>query len=227
MANRSTPDQPPAGSRLKGEYAVELVRRLAPEDRRSSGHRVAESIGRRTPDREELRSLLHLMIDRAVDNNGRVDKALLRDLAARLGRAEEEVREFMTGEAGRLLNLERLVRLTSDRSAVVLPPTAGLAQGVERPILSSGTGPLRELLDSLPDLAANPYSVLITGATGTGKELIARRLHSLSPFGAGPFVAVDCASLPHGLMESELFGHMKGAFTGAVRSQPGRIERAA
>jgi two-component system response regulator HydG len=79
------------------------------------------------------------------------------------------------------------------------------------------------LVESLHRSAA---TVLITGESGTGKEVIARALHSNSIQGAGPFVAVSCGALPAELLESELFGHVKGAFTGAVRDRVGRFELA-
>ncbi len=75
-------------------------------------------------------------------------------------------------------------------------------------------------------LSHSEVTVLITGESGTGKELAARSLHATSPRGAEPFVAVSCASLPEGLLESELFGHVKGAFTSAVRDRRGRVELA-
>jgi DNA-binding NtrC family response regulator len=75
-------------------------------------------------------------------------------------------------------------------------------------------------------VAPRTTTVLIAGPTGSGKELVARALHSLSPRAAKPFVAVNCAAIPEALVESELFGYSRGAFTGAVQSQLGRIPAA-
>jgi len=82
---------------------------------------------------------------------------------------------------------------------------------------------MQRVFDVLPAIAASPSTVLILGETGTGKELLARTIHSLSPRRAGPFLPVNCAALPDTLLESELFGYKAGAFTGAARDKPGRF----
>src|SRR5919206_404989 len=82
---------------------------------------------------------------------------------------------------------------------------------------------IRQIVEKVAD---TPSTVLITGESGTGKELIARALHEYSSRHAGPFIKINCAAIPKTLMESELFGYEKGAFTGAVGAKPGRFELA-
>ncbi|MCF7838708.1 MAG: sigma 54-interacting transcriptional regulator [Candidatus Marinimicrobia bacterium] len=89
--------------------------------------------------------------------------------------------------------------------------------------LVSRSAAMRRLLDVMPQVAQSGATVLIQGETGTGKELLARAIHDLSPRRRDPFVAVHCGALPDTLLESELFGYCKGAFTGANRDKPGRF----
>ena len=85
---------------------------------------------------------------------------------------------------------------------------------------------LREVVAIARKVARHPSTVLVTGESGTGKELIARLVHSASPRVSGPFVPVNCAAIPEALMESELFGHARGAFTGAAQDRRGLFEEA-
>ena len=85
---------------------------------------------------------------------------------------------------------------------------------------------MERLFDVIRQAAPTQATVLIEGASGTGKELVAQAIHHLSPRAAGPFVAVHCAALSRELLESELFGHEKGAFTGAIAQRKGRFELA-
>ncbi|MEX2531584.1 MAG: sigma-54 dependent transcriptional regulator [Gemmatimonadota bacterium] len=89
-----------------------------------------------------------------------------------------------------------------------------------------GSQPIRNVLDRIERVAPTDARVLITGENGTGKELVARALHQLSPRRDRAFVEVNCAAIPSELIESELFGHMKGSFTGAVQDRPGKFELA-
>ncbi|MBS2029051.1 MAG: sigma-54-dependent Fis family transcriptional regulator [Deltaproteobacteria bacterium] len=84
----------------------------------------------------------------------------------------------------------------------------------------------RLAFDLVKQAAPSTATVLLQGENGTGKELFARAIHDLSQRAEGPFVAINCAAIPESLLESELFGHEKGAFTGAVTTKPGRFERA-
>jgi two-component system nitrogen regulation response regulator NtrX len=85
---------------------------------------------------------------------------------------------------------------------------------------------IRALMDKIEKVGVTPARVLITGENGTGKELVARAIHRLSPRASKPFVEVNCAAIPSELIESELFGHMKGSFTGAIADRAGKFEQA-
>jgi two-component system, NtrC family, response regulator len=85
---------------------------------------------------------------------------------------------------------------------------------------------MQKVTRTIERVAAADVSVMLLGASGTGKELLARGLHDASPRARGEFVAINCAAIPETLLESELFGHEKGAFTGAVKTTPGKIEQA-
>ena len=118
----------------------------------------------------------------------------------------------------RLLGRVAALVAEEERAPVFSPPGAS-------PIV--GTHPLlHAAIRALERVAPTESTVLLTGESGTGKELFARALHALSPRRGGPFVPVNCAAIPETLVEAELFGHEKGAFTGADRRRPGRFELA-
>lgn len=112
--------------------------------------------------------------------------------------------------------------LAQQAPAPVAPPPAPPA-----PALLGHSAPMRELFRAIGQVAASGLGVLIVGETGTGKELVARALHRESARSAQPFVALNTAAIPAELLESELFGHEAGAFTGATRRHAGRFEQAA
>ncbi len=109
----------------------------------------------------------------------------------------------------------------------VVEENARLRESVDAPYEIVGkSAAIRNLVEKIDKIAATPARVLITGENGTGKELVARALHRGSPRASKPFVEVNCAAIPGELIESELFGHMKGSFTGAISDRAGKFEQA-
>src|SRR5262249_25702675 len=103
---------------------------------------------------------------------------------------------------------------------------AELAQRRGAPQIVGDDSKLKQVSVALHRAAATDTTVLLEGESGTGKELFARALHALSPRADGPFIAINCAAIPENLLETELFGHEKGAFTGASARKPGKFELA-
>jgi DNA-binding NtrC family response regulator len=101
-----------------------------------------------------------------------------------------------------------------------------MAKHLKVPKIIGKSPAMAKSLESLQKVAASNTTVLLMGESGTGKELFARAIHYISPRKDGPFVAINCAAIPHDLLESELFGHEKGAFTGAVGRRIGKFELA-
>ncbi|RYE92730.1 MAG: GAF domain-containing protein [Myxococcales bacterium] len=132
-------------------------------------------------------------------------------LTIRCVRQGQELARARLGDGERLLALDRRVHELTEGAGV---------------LASSRNGRVRELARQAQLVAATGSTVLLVGETGTGKERLARFLHEASPRAARPFVPVNCAALPAGLIESELFGHEKGSFSGATRARPGLFRAA-
>jgi transcriptional regulator with GAF, ATPase, and Fis domain len=115
--------------------------------------------------------------------------------------------------------------LCDDREFILIPGEAVDKTSMFEEIVGVST-PLRHVLSHVSKVAPTDSTVLITGETGTGKELVARAIHKRSARSAQAFVSVNCAAIPSSLIASELFGHEKGAFTGAVQRRQGRFELA-
>ncbi len=122
----------------------------------------------------------------------------------------------------RIQEIEQTIAVNEDFQEV-----QEVLEEISLPVKIVGSGKaIKEAISVAGRVASSPWSVLITGETGTGKELFARLIHELSPRHEGPFVEVNCAAIPENLFESELFGHVKGAFTGATANRKGRFEQA-
>ena len=123
------------------------------------------------------------------------------------------------------LTLKKALQLKElERENVTLRQELKERSGLETIIADSPQ--MRTILEMIARVAPTETTVLILGESGTGKELIARAIHANSPRAAGPFVAVNCAAITENLLESELFGHVRGAFTGAIRDRMGKFEAA-
>ncbi len=123
-------------------------------------------------------------------------------------------------------DLDQMVAAVERALAEVRPPPAPLPVAEPEQELIGQSPTMREMFRSIGRIAATDLNVLVTGATGTGKELVARALHRHSARAPRPFVAMNTAAIPSELLESELFGHEAGAFTGALKRHPGRFEQA-
>ncbi len=145
------------------------------------------------------------------------------------GAVETAVEAMKCGASDYLLkpfSTELLERIIGNLQGVAPDePVHADASSEQRVILSQDPGMIR-LLSTVESVAASQATILISGESGTGKELLARFIHSRSPRAHRPFVAVNCAALPDGLLESELFGYERGAFTGALMRKQGKFELA-
>ncbi len=143
---------------------------------------------------------------------------------------EESVRQILDDCLQSPLDIERFASIVG--ASFGRPPMSKSLSVIEplstktKPYFIFRSYPMRLALSHLPQIASSDQTVLISGETGTGKELVARAIHMLSPRANGPFVPINCGAVPESLIESELFGHEKGAFTGAFKSRKGKFEAA-
>ena len=143
--------------------------------------------------------------------------------AMKLGAADYLTKPFEV-EALRIKVRQLLSRRELEREVVRL--RAQVAAQEQLGGLLGRSAAMQEVFQTIRRMAVSQVTVLIQGESGTGKELVARAIHDLGPRGQGPFVAVNCAGIPDGLIESELFGHERGAFTDAAQRRIGRFEAA-
>jgi DNA-binding NtrC family response regulator len=155
-----------------------------------------------------------------------VREKILSAMAAPLGAFGAVYVDRVSGEPFSSDDLELLGSLASAATPSLRPPTARANRPGKPDRMLGESAPMRSLGKEISRVAPTDATVLISGETGTGKELVARALHSGSARARGPFIAVNCAAFVETLLESELFGHEKGAFTGADRARPGRFEQA-
>src|SRR5262249_13406300 len=157
----------------------------------------------------------------------RTIEALNRDLQTKVEKISEQQRRIIALQS-QLMRQKPQIREANGEpanGAVEITPESRSGELNINGIVG-GSPPVRELLRLVRKVSGSQSAVLIRGESGTGKELLARALHDHSPRGGKTFVKVHCAALSPGLLESELFGHVKGAFTGAHRDKVGRFELA-
>ena len=192
-----------------GDHVLDLViadLRMAPV----SGLDVLQALKRTTPDVEVIVMTAYGTVETAVE-------------AMKLGAFDFITKPFQQEEILlRVRNGLEKRRLTREIS--LLRSEVKSAFGLEG--IVAGSAAMREILGTLPRIAQTESTVLITGESGTGKELVARAIHAASRRASRPFISVSCAALPEQLLENELFGHVRGAFTGAETARKGLLEEA-
>jgi DNA-binding NtrC family response regulator len=229
--------------RLASAAAREMVFRLGRELNTVGTPKVAEAAmeqpsgGEAAPgDLRLLEELARAVVEAALGLAGRavdpdqlaktVEQAARKHLMA-IG-ADRDVQRALiarlAAEAPYLINLVRLAELVD--KGIEVPPSGATCGDPALEIVGGKSKAFAVVLKDLERVAETDLPVLLLGETGTGKELMARRLHHASPRREGPFVPVNCAALPGSLLESELFGHAKGAFTGATTAKEGYLQAA-
>lgn len=181
--------------------------------------------GARSPRRNELLHALREAQDAPL-NDTAAWKAAPIAVPRNAGRAPSVVKNFDQEAARRALSV-LLGRDENSRPSNAESVAAGAPpEETMLPEMVGASEPMRELTRLIRLVAPRSTTVLIEGETGTGKEVVAQALHRLSERAAKPFAVLNCAAIPEALLEAELFGHARGAFTGAVQSRTGRIEAA-
>ncbi len=142
--------------------------------------------------------------------------------ALKMGAYDYLTKPFSPDKLLSMLDHIRQLRLVMDENARL----KAKLQHLEKKVIIGKSPDMRKLLETIKVVAKNDYTVLIQGESGTGKEMVARALHEYSPRREKPFVPINCAVIPESLLESELFGHEKGAFSGAIKRHIGYFERA-
>ncbi|VFS63582.1 Anaerobic nitric oxide reductase transcription regulator norR [Kluyvera cryocrescens] len=137
--------------------------------------------------------------------------------------SNEELRLIAALAAGALSNALLIEQLESQN---MLPGSASDFEQVKETQMIGLSPGMMQLKKEIEIVAASDLNVLISGETGTGKELVAKAIHEGSPRAVSPLVYLNCAALPESVAESELFGHVKGAFTGAISNRSGKFEMA-
>lgn len=197
---------------LQVEEFAELVRGQYPEMDLLRIDGLLLNVAARSPRRHEL-----LQVLREVSEGNESEEARLPERSALRTPAGAEAGGYVQGEW-----LRRPIEVADDVART--KPTARIDGFL--PEMVGGSAAMAELGKMVRLVAPRSTTVLIEGETGTGKELVAKALHRLSSRANKPFLALNCAAIPEALLEAELFGHTRGAFTGAVRSRTGRIEAA-
>lgn len=204
-------------SASSGEEAIELVQQGAPDlcilDIRlpgMSGLEALTELRKRVPGMPILMMTAHGTMDAAVE-------------AIRLG-----ANDYLTKPMDNQVLLQQVSNLIKQTKSARLPQhdSLDLTAAKDRTLLVGRSAAMQEVFKKIGAVADSDASVLITGETGTGKELVAQAIHRYSSRASKPFFAVNCASMPETLLESELYGHVKGAFTGALRDKPGKAQAA-